>query len=866
MKKKLFAIVLTLSLVLGMMPSMAFASGAAPAAWDGTTVTEPAQADGVYQIGTGAELAWFAQSADASSKAVLTADIDLGNQTWTGKSGFKGSFDGQNHTVKNLTGSTGLFATVTGASDSARAEVKNVIVEGTITGATTKTGGIAGTAYYANFTNCINRADISGTSNYIAGIVGFAQKDTNGGYVTLQNCGNEGNITSTGTAAGVLGFGKGSTIVNDCYNKGAISGKATSNNATQVGGVGGVVGGMQGYKNACSMTNCYNTGSVDGNEAYAGGIIGSMYNNVTMTNCYNAGTVTGGSGKIGAVSYFVHATKTSGTNCYYLDSSCATDVATRNNSGFKPTAKSETEMKSADFVTVLGGGYQTNSGDYPVLLWETVAAGSETYIVTAPTTTGITFEGQETAFSTEAYNFTVTINDYYRATESFAVKVNDEVMEAASVEGKVYTYSVVEPSKDMVITVEGVESTESTIWAASGSTLPNISAYVTAIKIYDYEVKEISADATTVDVKLSALEDLNAPVRFTVHTGGAGAGEMKITPGKDFVKNLSLGHLEQQISARSYEGNQTVWTIRIEAENAQEVEYVDVTKATSNMFAITGEDKAIQGGSYSFSLKIGSRWFGGEDFAVKANGVPLTAENGEYTVENVDGPVNITVEGLEMKTFAEIEAVGKAETKVISPDDEGIFQGLCSVVMSVFGGMGEPTTYNNIPYYHVTVPYGTTQVKITYPDYFKAMNSGAINSFNNPWAVNPVTITNGVTGDGGISTGDNMESYVDDQGRPYVLVNIKNYTMEKGGSGKGFSLQQLTIGYTDVITFEVAPCTHEGDTYKTYEQLEEKVDSKYMHSVSVHCSTCDAVLDTEANAACVDEDGSDTCDKCEGDL
>ena len=31
------------------------------AIWDGTSVTEPAIVDGVYQIGTGAELAWFAK-------------------------------------------------------------------------------------------------------------------------------------------------------------------------------------------------------------------------------------------------------------------------------------------------------------------------------------------------------------------------------------------------------------------------------------------------------------------------------------------------------------------------------------------------------------------------------------------------------------------------------------------------------------------------------------------------------------------------------------------------------------------------------------------------------------------------------------
>lgn len=49
-------------------------------AWDGETVTQPEQKDGVYQIGTPAELAARKELNDntvsASAKAVLTADID----------------------------------------------------------------------------------------------------------------------------------------------------------------------------------------------------------------------------------------------------------------------------------------------------------------------------------------------------------------------------------------------------------------------------------------------------------------------------------------------------------------------------------------------------------------------------------------------------------------------------------------------------------------------------------------------------------------------------------------------------------------------------------------------------------------------
>ena len=64
------------------------------AVWDGTMKTEPQKdASGAYQIGTGAELAWFAglvngtltdeTTQNQSASAVLTNDIDLGSQEWT---------------------------------------------------------------------------------------------------------------------------------------------------------------------------------------------------------------------------------------------------------------------------------------------------------------------------------------------------------------------------------------------------------------------------------------------------------------------------------------------------------------------------------------------------------------------------------------------------------------------------------------------------------------------------------------------------------------------------------------------------------------------------------------------------------------
>ena len=80
--------------------------------WQGEAAKDtPQQKDGVYQIGTPEELAWFAEKAKQDStdlKAVLTADLDLNNNVWTGiggqtaDTGFAGTLDGAGHTIKNL--------------------------------------------------------------------------------------------------------------------------------------------------------------------------------------------------------------------------------------------------------------------------------------------------------------------------------------------------------------------------------------------------------------------------------------------------------------------------------------------------------------------------------------------------------------------------------------------------------------------------------------------------------------------------------------------------------------------------------------------------------------------------------------------
>ena len=815
-----------------------------------TSASEPTKDEnGVYQISTADQLLWFADQVNNKNQkglsAKLTADIDLSGKTWTPMTGFAGVFDGGNKTIKNLTGTQGLFTSVTGTSNK-RAEVKNVTVDGTISGSG-NVGGIAGTAYYANFTNCINEATVTGVSN-VGGIVGYGNNSSSYPYITLQNCGNKGDVKATSSCAGgILGYVKynGTIEINACYNEGTVTGKSS---AAASAGTGGIVGFIQGKSGSpAAITNCYNIGPVNG-TAYTGGIVGSMYTNVTATNCYNAGKITGTAATSGAIAGGAYnATSSKAVNCYYLEGTAS--VAANNkpgaiNSG--TTVKTETEMKSAEMATALGSGYQTNPGGYPLLTWQTVSAGSVTYTVTKPTTVGISFKGSETAFSTEPYTFTVTINDYYRANNSFAVRINNgDPLTAKTVEGKVYTYEIAEPSADMVITVEGVESTETVIWSGSGK--PSVSGYVSNIKIYDVTVVGTPVvNGNTITVTLSEDTSLTEEIRFTVGTGGAAASSMSVTPGKDFVKNLSAGVLEQTITANLYES--ASWNIKLQVEGV-EVEYVDVEKPTSAQYTITGNDTAPKGGSYSFTLKLNSRYMANEEaFAVKANGQKLTPTNGEYTVPNVTEDIHITVEGVEMRTFSGITAGGKDVTAEL--------QGLYTVKQGTWGS--ESTTpYGNVPYYKVQVPYGTQTVKITYPSYWHPISGGTQGAVTG-WAYNPITLANGEPDKGTYTTYGDVAYTTNADGTHTVEVSVNNYLLK---NNKGFSLLDNSLGFVDVLTFIVADCTHPAANIKTT----YAATGNNTHTATQTCLLCNTQVGS-ITESCTDTDPKDDkCDLCKGD-
>lgn len=191
----------------------------------------------------------------------LTNDIAL--TSWTASIGtptvsFQGIFDGNGHTISNLSFTAtanirGLFHTLGG-----KAVVRNLGIEsGSINGTFGATGCFSG---YMNGTakieNCYNKANITGTGWEVAGIVGWI----NGLNPQIINCYNAGNIATAGDGGGILGYTTSSGSVISCYNTGTIS---NTNNKC-----GAIVGFLAG---GGIITNCYflNTGKRGADDVYS---------------------------------------------------------------------------------------------------------------------------------------------------------------------------------------------------------------------------------------------------------------------------------------------------------------------------------------------------------------------------------------------------------------------------------------------------------------------------------------------------------------------------------------------------------------------------------------------------------------------
>ncbi|MBR5536670.1 MAG: leucine-rich repeat domain-containing protein, partial [Clostridia bacterium] len=285
----------------------------------------------------------------------VTTDIAL-TDTWmpigTETTAFRGSFDGNDKSISNMTVSgdySAMFAYV-----GSGAEIRNVILtdysvsgleylSGLVAYADAGTGSISITDCHVNgeLTDIGPTDDLDDddyvTAIYIGGIVAYA--DAEDGDLTISGCTSDGNCTCDDYGGGIVGYGQGSDgsfrILN-CTNNMWIKGGSNSADC----------GGIAGYLSGAEVEGCMNRASVSGNaysedngSTWLGGIAGQAYG-TTFIGCGNYGGIStffasgiaGGSGNVYDSCYnggsLTHSSDGYGdpigrsgkfTNCYYTE-------------------------------------------------------------------------------------------------------------------------------------------------------------------------------------------------------------------------------------------------------------------------------------------------------------------------------------------------------------------------------------------------------------------------------------------------------------------------------------------------------------------------------------------------------------------
>lgn len=366
-----------------------------------------------YEIGSADDLVAFAQLVNGgnyTANAVLIANIDMTGKTWSNSIGdwqsshmYKGKFDGQGHSITNLTITTardyhGLFGVV--GQD---AEIKNFYIDGAVTVNHNSIGVVSYTrddnVLISNIHSKLNFS--GGSGKRVGGIVGNANQASNVGTATIDRCTYSGTMTLTGTG-----------------NKGGIVGYVLNNANVKT-----------------TISNCLFDGTItnDGN-AETGGIIGYAGANLTKTvikNCLSIGTIN--ATVCGQFFGVVKNAQCSIINSYYQGS--AVNGTALDNTSVNPTVNEATKVTEAQLasgeVCFALNGEQSENVNWFQSLKKTFLA--EHYVITvnggerATQTADVVLEEQDD----NTYKF--ILPNFVLHTNSADIPVGDVVLEGVTV-------------------------------------------------------------------------------------------------------------------------------------------------------------------------------------------------------------------------------------------------------------------------------------------------------------------------------------------------------------------------------------------------------------------------------------------------
>lgn len=268
--------------------------------WDGSSKTQPSgsgTAASPYEIGTAAQLAWFADAVNSGSRsacAVLTADIDLNGQEWTPianggiNNGYTGTFDGQGHVIHGICVTTGVSSHPQGLFGiiARTGTVRNVKAAGRIlvrqsSGAGLIAGENNGVLYNCEASAFLKNSYNAGSTGSSVGNIGGIAGHMAAGYI--ENCRAYGLFLANP----------------ESYDEGYLV------NSSMLCQIGGIVGGMGAAqeKDGCLVRYCENHLQIDcytftyGNSSPCGYTIGGIVGGSSIgkvRECVNRAAVTGG--------------------------------------------------------------------------------------------------------------------------------------------------------------------------------------------------------------------------------------------------------------------------------------------------------------------------------------------------------------------------------------------------------------------------------------------------------------------------------------------------------------------------------------------------------------------------------------------
>lgn len=162
-----------------------------------------------------------------------------------------------------------------------------------------------------------------------------------------------------------------------------------------------------------------------------------------------------------------------------------------------------------------------------------------------------------------------------------------------------------------------------------------------------------------VDVILTQDTALDATITAAFSVGGMRAPSIKGDTTVTLVDGKGTISVTAERGVSFYDT--TNWTINLTVDDGSaanrptySVTLPDGGEAYTAAAYGNSVSPVIEGRKYSFTVTIPNAYTKEDNFAVKANGVELTASNNVYTIENITEDQVVTVEGVRPKTLAEL--------------------------------------------------------------------------------------------------------------------------------------------------------------------------------------------------------------------